>query len=625
MFRLRRFYLDSIGVVDNRFSDLLVDLTDGSGSPTDTIVWLRNGAGKTTMLSLLLALILPARSDFLATRTKKRTLEDLILGTDTAHVVAEWMDPNGHLLLTGAVYEWEGRIRPRDYNGAGKERLKRTWWCVSPDPQVEYSTLDDLPFTLRSNGYYDHDRFKSHIRWLAAQGVNAVVADKTIAEWHRALRERRFDPDLFRYFTEVNAAEGGIDRLFEGIDSPGAFVRYLLRFVADRQRISPVRELLSDTAVEIAKRPTYLTERDFCTEAQEYVSALGMAHDIVLDAADARDARRATTSAYKRGLLDAAEHAAALQLQASAYHSDVEALHKSVRNSGDNARRKHNEYVRIAAEFRVQDARVRLETAKTIADHCAVQADAWGAVADLISLRTEQATLEMRNKTLQQASEEARPLVQAVFEAKSVLAGSLDIAIGKTKAVLSDRERNLSDAQHGKRQAERKRLSCQKQLAALESEQDALAITIERFTTAKNKAIEDGVLIESEELSAAVVRLQTESATSTAAIKRLTSEQQSLAGEVREAERKNKETQRSAETARERHRKLADELKSLEQRATRIADSPRLRALFQAPSVDLLVNSQDAISLLNSAIAKTDAAMVDTRAANAEDERAAHA
>ena len=84
MFRLRRFYLDSCGVADNRFSNLMVDLTDMSGQPADAIVWLRNGAGKTTMLSLLLALILPDRRDFLATRTKHRYLEDLILPEEYA-------------------------------------------------------------------------------------------------------------------------------------------------------------------------------------------------------------------------------------------------------------------------------------------------------------------------------------------------------------------------------------------------------------------------------------------------------------------------------------------------------------------------------------------------------------
>ncbi len=152
MFRLRRLYFDSIGVRDNRFSDLTVSLADLDGDPADTIVWLRNGAGKTTMLSLLLALIRPDRRDFLATRVKKRTLEDLVLGTDTAHVAAEWVDPSGQVLCTGAVYEWDGRARPRDYNSSGKDRLRRMWWALHPDPSVEGAALDELPFTLRSRG-----------------------------------------------------------------------------------------------------------------------------------------------------------------------------------------------------------------------------------------------------------------------------------------------------------------------------------------------------------------------------------------------------------------------------------------------------------------------------------------
>ena len=347
MFRLRRFYLDSIGVADNRFSDLMVDLTDRAGQPADSIVWLRNGVGKTTMLSLLLALILPDRRDFLATRTKKRTLEDLVLGPDTSYVVAEWVDPIGQLLLTGAVYEWDNRIRPRDYNAAGKERLRRTWWCVSPDPTVAGSTLDDLPFTLRSKGNVNRDGFRAHVRGLAAQGVNAVVADQSIAEWHRALRERRFDPELFHYFTEVNAAEGGIDGLFSAIDSPGAFVRYLLRFTGDRQRMQPVRDLLAETAVEIAKRPTYLVEQDFCVQAQPRVNALGESHEKVLTATSALETRREITARYKRALLDAATAVDAMRRIALTRHETIEAEHKEVRNTGDSARRRRDDVEQV--------------------------------------------------------------------------------------------------------------------------------------------------------------------------------------------------------------------------------------------------------------------------------------
>src|SRR5207237_2943492 len=142
---------------------------------------------------------------------------------------------------------------------------------------VDGATFQTLPTTSRTVGAVDFDRFTAHIGNLAASGVNATGAER-IGEWHEALRQRRFDPDLFRYFAEVNATEGGIDALFAGIDSAAAFVRYLLRFVADDRRVSPVRDLRAETAVEIAKRPTYTAERDFCIEAQPRGAALGEAH-----------------------------------------------------------------------------------------------------------------------------------------------------------------------------------------------------------------------------------------------------------------------------------------------------------------------------------------------------------
>jgi len=317
MFRLRRLYLDSVGVAENRFADLTVELTDASGKPTDSIVWLRNGAGKTTMLSLLLALIRPARRDFLAHKTKNRTLEDLILSDDTAHVVAEWVGPDGELLLTGAVYEWDGRVRPTEYNTKEKDRLRRSWWCITPDAEVEGATLESLPFYLRTNGAYDRDKFCSHITSLAAQGVNAVVVNQTIGEWHAALRERRFDPGLFEYFLVVNAAEGGIDGLFADIDSPGKFVRYLLRFVGNHERIEPVRDLLKDTAAEIAKKPIYQAEKEFCDDAQQQVVALGVAHANRDDAARTVDDERQRAGRYKYALLEASGVAADLAGQAA--------------------------------------------------------------------------------------------------------------------------------------------------------------------------------------------------------------------------------------------------------------------------------------------------------------------
>lgn len=625
MFRLRRLYLDSIGVVDNRFSDLMVDLTDRTGAPADSIVWLRNGAGKTTMLSLLLALILPDRRDFLATRTKKRTLEDLVLGSDTAHVVAEWVDPIGQLLLTGAVYEWEGRVRPRDYNGVGKDRLRRTWWCVHPDPAFDRATLDDLPFTLRTEGRYDRERFRAHIRALAAEGVNAVVADQTIAEWHRALRERRFDPELFQYFTEVNAAEGGIDALFAGIGSPGAFVRYLLRFVADRQRIQPVRELLAETAVEIAKRPTYLYEREFCSQAQPLVTELGRAHEKLLAESVVRDEGRAVAAGYKRALLDVAEAADELGKLALQRSEAIEREYKDVRNSGDSARRRRDEYQRLAAQFRVCDAAVALNDVQEQAKRLDLELAAWRAVADFVKLTETQAELEIRKEIFADSAADAGPLVAALDRAKAVLAGALDTALASVDSAISDVGGRIVKQKEAKGTAERQRRHHHDQQAQLDGELESLAQAIARFERDKADAVADGALEESERLDVAVTRLTTAASTANEHVERLTNEQQSLKEQVAGASARCQEDRNTRERAAKRHREVEATLTALDNRAAAIADGSRLRLLLQTDSIDLTVSARDALDLLRQTVAATDSAMVEMRAEMATDERAVRA
>ena len=125
----------------------------------------------------------------------------------------------------------------------------------------------------------------------------------------RSIASAAVRSDLFRYFTEVNATEGGIDSLFADIGSPAAFVRYLLSFVADEHRVAPVRDLLDETAAEIAKRPVYSAERDFCAEAQPLVAALGEDHNKVAVTAIHREGMRAEAAGFKRALLNVADAA----------------------------------------------------------------------------------------------------------------------------------------------------------------------------------------------------------------------------------------------------------------------------------------------------------------------------
>jgi hypothetical protein len=93
MYKLARMHLDSVGSNAARFSNLTLDFTDVDHHPLDTIVWLRNGGGKTSLLSLLFSLFLPNRRDFLGARDDRKTLGDYVLSGDTAHILCEWQTP----------------------------------------------------------------------------------------------------------------------------------------------------------------------------------------------------------------------------------------------------------------------------------------------------------------------------------------------------------------------------------------------------------------------------------------------------------------------------------------------------------------------------------------------------
>ncbi len=224
------------------------------------------------------------------------------------------------------------------------------------------------PFYLRTGGAYDRDRVAADITGLAAQGVNAVVVNQTIGEWHAALRERRFDPGLFEYFLVVNAAEGGIDGLFADIDSPGKFVRVTLSgFVGNHERIEPVRALLNDTASEIAKRPLYLAEKEFCDDAQEQVVALGVARANRADAARTLEEERQRAGQYKHALLEASAAAAELANQAGIRTGIINEAFELIRSDLDMYHSRAVHYRMKAAEFGVESAKAAVDRAEATA------------------------------------------------------------------------------------------------------------------------------------------------------------------------------------------------------------------------------------------------------------------
>src|SRR5690606_14386657 len=220
-YQLAALRFRSIGERSARFTDLTLDLTapaDDASAPSDSIVWLRNGGGKSSILSLLYAMLLPGANHFMG-RSVQRSLTDYVDSGDTSHVVAVWQPREASrtllgdaedVLITGVVHEWDDLRRPVQAAKA-RERLNSTFYACYAVPGV--IDLDTLPFTdddgrpRRLTGYIDA------LQRLAepySRQASLAVTDKHY-RWAETLSDRRLDPEIFRLQKQMNHVEGGVE------------------------------------------------------------------------------------------------------------------------------------------------------------------------------------------------------------------------------------------------------------------------------------------------------------------------------------------------------------------------------------------------------------------------------
>ena len=208
----------SIGERSARFTDLTLDLTAPGGdgpAPQDSVIWLRNGRGKSSILSLLYALLLPQARDFMG-RSVQRSLTDYVDSGDTAHVAAFWQPKSpartlagetDDLLITGVVHEWADLRRPVQAAQA-RDRLNTLFYAFHAVPGV--LDLESLPFTDESGRSRRLTSFIQVLKEIARPFPRAdlAVAD-TMHKWATVLADRHLDPAPFRTQKQMNHVEGG--------------------------------------------------------------------------------------------------------------------------------------------------------------------------------------------------------------------------------------------------------------------------------------------------------------------------------------------------------------------------------------------------------------------------------
>ncbi|MFD9704196.1 hypothetical protein [Lentzea sp. NPDC059081] len=600
---------------------------DAPGDPVDSILWLRNGGGKSSLLSLFFALVLPLRKDFMG-KSVDRYLEDYIASGDTSHTVAEWAaQPDGGLLptprlITGAVYEWADQRKPIDPD---RDRDKLNGWYYTFFAVPGVLDLDHLPVhdeTGRTRTMADFVRLLKEVAATRPQQLSFAITDQR-KQWMETLTARNLDPALFGYQKQMNHSEGGVAELFK-FNSTSKFVDFLVDLTVDPAEPDLVATNLRKIIEVIGRKKDLRVDRDFCAEMAGRLDSLAQRFLLATKAND--EAARARVAA--------ARLAGAFRRAAEAHESDYEwfaAEEERLRAEALKLDRERNrvndvanELFRIAATHRQAAALEARDTGESLSEHAEAVASAWEAVgplADLAEAEAESVRRQMDEEERQSAPLRARrDVAAATLKARYAALAVDEREAWQIQAMVAGKADEDAEAEEGRAQRNKESATG----AEVRAEQ------LRGRVVELRKAVEAAVSREDlpdPEADPAVVLAQYRAAKREANTQLGDVRQRRAARPVRRRALVDHSRRLTAELAArraEREQLLSDHGRLVE-RADALAVDARLAELVQLEDggrLDLWAEAADLRTALTHAVALAESTIVDTRVDAAEDDRA---
>jgi hypothetical protein len=419
--QLRAVRFDQIGHPDARLGGLRLDLCV-DGRPVHTAVWLRNGGGKSSILSILFTTLSPALRDFLGGKgNQRRSLNDVILGTETGHVAAEWGLEDGRRLVTGCVIE-----RQPKRGELGREDLRR-WWYAFRSDVLGGPRLDDLPVQDSERGV--RRNAASFLEALDETNRRApaceLVRTDNQRRWLDVLARHGLDPELFRYQLDMNKREGGAEELFTHVTTSTELVDLILRLAMSDEDSGRIATNLERYAAELRNKPRYELEAAFLSAAVATLDPLAKAAEQLAEAKDGLTERR-EDAARLHQQLQAVEVATVEQAEATIRRSEeLKPEQNALDRQGDRLLTASREARLIAAEFRVETAAEARKVASERAKKADREQTAWEACVELAGLKEAEAAAAAAQEEIEQSAVAARPALQKLRAAAANLSGML--------------------------------------------------------------------------------------------------------------------------------------------------------------------------------------------------------
>jgi hypothetical protein len=621
--RLRRILLDAVGHADARFDPLLLDFRGQTGEALDTVLWLRNAGGKTSLLSLIFSVIQPNKGLFLGYLQKGRvkSIDRYVLPDDVSHVVLEWEGESG---LPGLARPFiTGVVMSQRQGAGGEDSLDRFFYGLTAiDGAFQ---LEDLPLregTRRT----PYRRYRQLLEEIAVQQpATDLVVREHQGDWMNYLERNGLDPEIFRYQLHMNRDEGGAVELLRRFSDADTFIDFLVDVVSNPQDAAEVADNLAQVADKIEQRPKKEKERQFVAGAVERLRPLAEAHAVWAQVRDQHTQVLLDGSRLRRRITLAAEAAAMRTAERSQEADKQKGIYEEAERLRSNCDRQANALRLEVLRFDVEEKEKATGAARAMEDEARALTRAWQATDIVAELNEAEAKLSALRTALSRAEEDASGL-RADYEG-----AAMRLRIWLEKMVEHENQR-ATNAKEMAEVSRRRREEAEKRDAEARTRVAEIAIELRQLdekvgdVKSKLEALHrEGLAKRDESASRALERvrtLDTEMALSLETIPGRRTEQESirdaafkLVGEIGE---------RLSEL-RARHEHDRREVEALEQRAREINEHERVLELMGHESLDVFVGGSSLSEHLISAIADAEHRLVDTQVEALEDRRALQA
>lgn len=433
--RLRRMRLCGIGHDSARFDDVTLDFTDRDGRPTNSVLWLRNGGGKTSLLSLFFAGVRPNKREFLGQRAddKVRRLADYVGPSDHGAVICEWELDSERCLFNDSPPRYLSGVfyQRKESDGSGDTEVDRLFFATLVSGSEPELTLDGLPlFADQGSGVRRRtlSGFRRQLRQLdhAHPDRNVFVEDKNQTKFEEELASRGIDPQVFFYQIRMNEREGGVTQLFS-FASDEDFADFILEMTFDQRHARQVREQLSTFRQEIVERNEQLKpELEYC---QGLISRL---HKLSGIAQERMEVFRKTTLArgVLRGLSEwVTSHRTSLQTEVQRDQlrlAESKQTAEMERDAADLAQRLSAVHLREACRIHLKEVQADYEASERTRLKAKRQKDIGQAAVPLARVWDARREATRLRDLLQQKLKEFAPELQSLVKAASSFANALE-------------------------------------------------------------------------------------------------------------------------------------------------------------------------------------------------------